>query len=192
MNNVLFISEANVKDNSDLLENVDAKFIRNAILKAQRIHCLPVIGSDLYNKIEDLITTGEISLEANEIYKDLLEGELQQSIIPFAMSYLVVTLSFKVTQKGLQQSENELSAPSSLETIKYLEETHRETGEYWLNRMTAYCQQFEADLSEYASPNTEDDRNIKPDVRNNFGSNIYLRGYNPRRWTNVTNEKYDV
>jgi len=191
MNDVLFISEAKIKQNSDLIENVDAKFVRNAILKAQRINVLPVIGSDLYNKIEALIVSGDITDSSNEVYKTLLDGEIQQAIIPYAISYLVVSLSYKITQKGLQQSDNELSTPSDLNTIKYMAEKNTETGEYWLNRISSYCEQFEKDLPEYANPNTADDRTIRPDSRNNFASNIYLRGYRPINWTHRTNENYD-
>lgn len=190
MNDILFLSEAKLKQQSDILENVDAKYCRNAILKAQRINCLPVLGSDLYYKIEDLIVSGDITLPANEVYKTLLDNELQQSVIPFATSYLLLSLSYKITQKGVQQNNDELSDPMDIDTVKYLAGKYEETGAYWLNRMTMYCEQFSTTLPEYSNPDTTDDRNIEPDARNNWSSTIYLRGYSPNRWKGNSDEKY--
>jgi len=176
MNQILFLSEAKLKQNSNLLENVDSKYVRNAILKAQRIKCLPVMGSDLYDKIGDLIISKDIDLPENAVYKNLLDNELQQAVIPFSISYLLVSLSYKLTQKGVNQSSDELSEPMDLETIKYLIGESDDEGEYWLNRILGYLQEFETDIPEYDDPDTTDDRNIPPDKRNQWSSTIYLRG----------------
>jgi len=181
MDQTLFISEAKLKQNSNLLENIDAKYVRNAILKAQRIKVLPVMGSDLYDKISGLINTGEIGSTGgtagdNSVYKNLLDNELQQSVIPSAISYLLVSLSYKITQKGTQQSSDDLSTPVDLSTIQYLVGQYDNETEYWLQRMLGYLREFENDIPEYSSPDRSDFRNIAPDKRNQWSSMIYLRG----------------
>lgn len=180
MNNTLFISEAKLKQNSDVIENVDAKYVRNAILKAQTIKLQPVLGSDLYEKLEDLIITGAIGAtgasgsDDNTVYKNLLDNEVQQAIIPFAVSNLLVSLSYKITNKGTMQSDDELSTPLDLDTIQYLRTKNDEDGQYWLNRVTAYCQEFYTELPEYSNPDTNDYRTIPPDSRNNWSTAIHL------------------
>ena len=181
MNNILFISEAKLKQNSDVLTNVDAKYVRNAILNAQTIKVLPVLGSDLYYKLEDLIVSGEIGATGasgaadNTVYKNLLDNEVQSAIIPFTVSNLLLNLSYKITNKGAAQSSDELSTPLDLDTIQFLQTKNDEDGQYYLNRITAYCQEFYSDLPEYSNPDTSDDRNIAPDVRSNWSTAIHLR-----------------
>jgi len=177
MNQVLFISEAKLKQNSDVLENVDAKYLRNAILKAQRIKCLPILGSDLFNKISDLIVSGDISDAQYVLYKNLLDNELQQSTISFSIAELLTSLSFKITTKGVLQFENENSQPADLSTIKYLIGRYEDEGEYWLNRMRDYLQQYQTQIPEFSNPNTADMRTIEPDVRKPWYNMIYMKGY---------------
>lgn len=176
-NQVLFISEAKLKENSNVLENVDAKYVRNAILKAQRMKCLPVLGSDLYNKISDLIISGDISLSANSVYKNLLDNELQQSTMYGAIADLMVDLSFKITTKGMIQFANENSEPLSLDQINFMVQRYENNCDYWLNRMSDYLEQFRSQLPEYSNPNTADDRTIEPDLRKPWFNSIYFRGY---------------
>jgi len=178
MNQVLFISEAKLKENSNVLENVDTKFVRNAILKVQRTKCLPVIGSDLYDKIADLIVAGTINLAQNSVYKNLLDDELQQSVIAFTVAELYPTVSYKITTKGALQFNNENSTPLDLNTIKFMVQKYTDDGEYWLVRMRSYCTQFSklGELPEYLNPDYNDDRTIGPDRRIPWYNKIYLKG----------------
>jgi hypothetical protein len=179
MNQVLFISEAKLKQNSDILENVDTMYLRNAILKVQRTKCLGVLGSDLYNKIENLIVNNTIGASGNSVYKNLLDVELQQSIIQFATAEVLLTVSYKITTKGALQFLNENSQPLDLNTIKYMVGRYEDTGEYWLVRMRDYCTQYSKlnQLPEYTNPNYNDDRTIGPDRRTPWSSSLYLKGY---------------
>jgi len=177
MNEVLFITEAKLKQNSDILENVDTKYLRNAILKSQRIKCLPIMGSDLFSKIENLIISGDISLSANSLYKNLLDRELQQAVIAFATAEALPNISFKITTKGVMQQTSENAQPADLSTIQYFIQRYEDEGEYWLNRMRDYLQEFQTQIPEYSNPNTADERTIEPDVRKPWYNQIYLKGF---------------
>jgi len=178
MNQVLFVSEAKLKENTDVLENVDTKFIRNAILRVQRTKCLGVIGSDLYDQIESLIINGTIGDAANSVYKNLLDNELQQATMAFATAELFTTVSYKLTTKGALQFANENSTALDLDQIKYMVGRYEDQGEYWLVRMRSYCTQFSktGQLPEYLNPDYNDDRTIGPDRRIPWYNQIYLRG----------------
>jgi len=177
LNEVLFISEENLKRNSDILENVDAKYLRNAILKAQRIKCLPVMGSELFEKIESLIISGDISLPANSLYKDLLDGSLQQAVIAAATAEAIPNVSFKITTKGMMQQTSENAEAADLSAIKYFIQRYEDQSEYWLNRMRDYLQEFQTQIPEYSNPDLSDDRTIAPDIRKPWYNQIYLRGF---------------
>lgn len=179
MNQVLFISESKLKQNSDVLENVDALYIRNSILKIQRTKCLPILGSDLYNQISNMIVNNTISLPQNSVYKNMLDNELQQSVIYFATADILLSLSFKITTKGVLQFANENSTAAPLDTIKFLTQRYEDTGDYWLVRLRNYCEEFSKrnELPEYTNPNYNDDRTIGPDQRTPWYNQIYLKGY---------------
>ena len=53
MANVLFISEATLKAETVISENVDPKILIPTIKEAQNIYILPLLGTNLYN---DLVT----------------------------------------------------------------------------------------------------------------------------------------
>lgn len=178
MNQVLFVSEAKLKENTDVLENVDTKFIRNAILRVQRTKCLGVLGSDLFDKISNLIINGTIGDAGNSVYKNLLDDELQQAVMAFATAELFRTVSYKLTTKGALQFNNENSTALDLDTIKYMAGHFEDQGEYWLVRMRSYCTQFakQGELPEYQNPDYNDDRTIGPDRRVPWYNKIYLKG----------------
>lgn len=178
MNQVLFISEAKVKQNSDVLENVEAAYVRNAILKVQRSKILGVIGSDLYDKISNLIINGTIGDSGNSVYKNLLDDYLQPAIIYYTTSELFVSVSYKLTTKGALQFNNENSTALDLDTIKFMVGRNEDMGEYWLVRTRNYCAQYSKlnELPEYTNPNYSDDRTIPPDQRTPWYNQVYLKG----------------
>jgi len=58
---VLFISETFLKQNTQVSDNVDVKYIREAILWAQDSEIQTVLGTTLYNKIQADITAGTLA-----------------------------------------------------------------------------------------------------------------------------------
>ena len=67
---ILWISPQKLKENSNVLENVDDFYLRNAIIKALDIKITPVLGNNLVNYINGLIVSGEINSPAFSVYKD--------------------------------------------------------------------------------------------------------------------------
>ena len=51
MNNILLISEKTIKENSLVSNNVDGKYIQNAIRTAQDISLQPIIGEKLFKRL---------------------------------------------------------------------------------------------------------------------------------------------
>ena len=113
-NRVLWISPQKLKENSNVLENVDDFYLRNAILKTLDIKITPVLGNNLVNYINDLIISGDINDPSKEVYKILVDEYAQQAIIFGAIAEVLPEVSFKVTTKGLLQFDNENSTAADL------------------------------------------------------------------------------
>ena len=61
MTDVFLISEAKLREFTDMDNNVDTMLIKNAIREAQDIPLQQCIGTLLYNKILNLVETGDIT-----------------------------------------------------------------------------------------------------------------------------------
>ena len=61
MANVLFISETFLKQNTQVSDNVDVKYIRESILWAQDTEIQPVLGTTLYNKLKTDIAASSLA-----------------------------------------------------------------------------------------------------------------------------------
>ena len=73
MSYVLFISEAKLKDSTAINLNVDVDLLLPYVRQAQKLWCETRLGTDLNNKLKDLIVAGTVNLPANAAYKTLLD-----------------------------------------------------------------------------------------------------------------------
>ena len=90
---VLFITLTELKRKSIISGNLDADKLVQFIEVAQDIHIQNYLGTKLYNKMQDLVLSGDISLVAYNDYEDLLNNYIkpmliwysQSSYLPFAL-----------------------------------------------------------------------------------------------------------
>ena len=61
MNNILLISEKTIKENSLVSNNVDGKYIQNAIRTAQDISLQPIIGQKLFERLCEGISNDNLT-----------------------------------------------------------------------------------------------------------------------------------
>jgi len=83
MSYVLFISEAKLKDSTAINLNVDVDILLPFVREAQKIYVETALGTDLNNKLKDLIVAGTVGNVGNEAYKTLLDDYIiaPQSIL---------------------------------------------------------------------------------------------------------------
>ena len=82
--NVLLISEQKLKDNTPITDNVDSSELRFAIQQSQAIQIQETLGTNLYEKILQLVDTGDINLAGNANYKSLLDNYIQPTLIAYS------------------------------------------------------------------------------------------------------------
>ena len=85
MTDVLLISEAKLREFTDINNNVDSALLTNAIREAQDIELQRVIGTLLYNKILSDVEGSTISGD----YKDLLDNWIQDFLL-YASFYIAL------------------------------------------------------------------------------------------------------
>jgi hypothetical protein len=176
MNIVLFISESNLVDRSDILQSTWSKPIGNSIFQMQQAKVLPQIGTDLYQKIEQLITAGTITNAGNEHYLAILTQYIQPALVSFVTADLLPRINYKISSQGVITQTNETGAPVDLTTIQFLQERYSNEGQWFMTQLRNYMMEFMNEIPELKSPTAGDMRTILPDYKIPWSQRIYLKG----------------
>ena len=172
MSYVLFISELKLKDSTAINLNVDPEILLPYVLQAQRIYIEPKIGTDLYEKLESLITAGTIGNVGNEAYKTLVDEYIGDCLPSWAFHMCIPYLRFKTENGNIYSKTSETGTALSTEEAQHLREEVRNNAEYFTERMIKYITNNTTLFPEY---NTNSGADISPD------RNAYYNGMNLER-----------
>lgn len=100
MQNVLLISEDFVKTNSEISSNLYGSYLLPAIRTAQDMGLQPILGEALYNKILELVGTGDITASTYSHYKELLDDKIHPYLLERVIADIVPIISTKVANLG--------------------------------------------------------------------------------------------
>ena len=170
MANVLFISETFLKQNTQVSDNVDVKYIRESILWAQDSEIQKILGSTLYNKIKDDIEGSTLA----GVYKTLVDDYIQVCLKHYVTAECLAMDHYKITNKGLQIQDSEQSAPASTSRLDFMVEKETNKGDWYRQRLIDYLCENSSSYPEYENPDSGVDV-IQPSD-SNYRTSIYLGG----------------
>lgn len=168
-----FISETALKDTTVLNENVDPKLISPAIIEAQDMFIQTILGSALYNRIDALIPSGNISLPANAVYKTLLDDYIQPALKYYTLAELVLPMSFKLMNKSIASRSSEFSNPISSDEFALVRENFMNKAEWYGKRLINYLRDNTLIYPEYMTTITINYSTIMP-KSNSFTNGMFL------------------
>jgi hypothetical protein len=175
MSYVLFISEAKLKDSTAINLNVDVDLLLPYVRQAQKLYVETKLGTDLNNKLKDLIVAGTVGAVGNEAYKTLLDDYVGDMLPNWALYNCIPYLRFKVENGNIYSKTSETGTALSTEEAQHLREEVRNTAEYYTERMIDYICNNSTLFPEY---NTNTGADVNPD------SNAYYNGMNLERPNN--------
>ena len=73
MKDVILVSENFVRSNTNVSKNIQDKFIQSAVREATDVDFEELVGTNLLNKLKELIEKQEVNAPENRIYKKLLD-----------------------------------------------------------------------------------------------------------------------
>lgn len=170
MANVLFISETFLKQNTQVSDNVDVKYIRESILWSQDTQIQPILGSTLYNKIQTDIGASTLA----GVYKTLVDDYIQVTLKHYVTAECLDMAHYKITNKGLQIQDSEQSAPASSSRLDKLVEKENNKGDWYRQRLIEYLCENSSDYPEYENP--DDGVDVIHPTRDNYRTTIFLGG----------------
>jgi hypothetical protein len=173
--NVLLISEQKLKDNTPINENVDTSELRFCIQQAQTIQIQETLGTNLYNKILQLVDNGDITLPQNLNYKSLLDNYIQPTLISYSYYLALDNFWVKFINIGLVQNRSEQGNPIDLKTFQYLKSNAKNQAEFNDNLLRRHLIFRSGLYPEYNNGNLNDGQ-LPPEVKTAFNSPITLPG----------------
>jgi len=157
MAKVLFINRDDLVKNTIIDGNVQADKLMHFIEIAQTIHIQNYLGTDLYNKITDLIDSSSIT---GTVYETLLISYVQPMLIHYAMVDFLPFHSYQIKNGGIFKHVSENAETVEKAEVDYLVEKERSIAEYYTRRFIQFMDFNQSSYPEYTS-NTDDD--IYPD-----------------------------
>ena len=121
MTNTFLISEAQIRNYTDIEDNIDTALIKNGIRESQDINLQTVLGTLQTNKLYTLVDAGTIGDAANAAYKTLLDDYIQNMLIYAAYYYILDSVYIRSRNNGLlipDGGENSVAADRSMYNVK--------------------------------------------------------------------------
>jgi len=158
-----------VKERMSLHDNVDEKLIYPEILAVQDLHILPLLGSNLFNKILADIAANTLS----GYYKTLIDDYLIMAVCNMVMSELPEALNYQFYNKGVSQKIVDNATQPSMSELYNIVAKYKSRAEHYIRRARMYLiQNQNTNLPEYRTYLSGIDI-VLPD-RNTYTCPIYL------------------
>jgi hypothetical protein len=140
--NVQFLSEASLKEEGVVNENVDMKIIKPIIMLCQQKYMLPTLGTGLYvdlqNKIYDTVNnvSGGTPLNQNEI--NLIEVYIKPALKWVVLRDLPLYTTYKMMNKGLSSQSSDTSQPAPLDILESYQAYAKQNAEMFTQQLSNY------------------------------------------------------
>ena len=108
-NDVLLIWEDYIKSITNVSDNIAGDYLLPSIKLAQDIDLEYTIGSQLLEKIQELIYNNDISNQENSMYKLLLDKYIQPYLAYCTIQHLAPTVAYKLANQGVLRTDDEKS-----------------------------------------------------------------------------------
>lgn len=179
MTNVALISLEYFRQNTPANYNIDDDILQPIILMAGDRYVLPVLGTNLYNKIRNDITGNTLSGN----YQSLLEIYVQPFLKEYVMYEALPFIAFRLTNKNVAKKSSDTSEPADLEEINFLSRRIFDNAGYFAERCTRYLRANEGSFPEYYDTSGGSDT-LAPRPTQYF-SGIHIPGVLPSQFSNM-------
>ena len=132
---VLLISPDYLVSNSPINENVEQKLLAKCIRTAEDKYLMPIVGSNLYTTIINMISGG--TMPAGD-YKNLLDLYVSPALVEYSTLEFITFNSFKIRNKGVQRQTGENSETVAPADLSYLSQSVRDSAEFYSNRLIQF------------------------------------------------------
>ena len=166
MAKALLITREDIVKHTALNGNVDTDLYIQFVNIAQDTHIQNYLGTDLLDKIEELITSGTLDDAVNLKYKTLLLTYIKPMLIHWAMVEYLPFAAYSIANKGVFKHNSENSTNAEKFEIDFLVSKQRNIAEHYTRRFIDFICFKTSDYPEYNSNSNGD---MYPDTDASFG-----------------------
>ena len=174
MTQTFLISEAKLREFTDIDNNIDTALIKNGIRESQDIELQRMLGTLLYNKMLDLVSSNTIGDTGNSNYKTLLDDYIQNFLLYAAYYYCLEPIFLRSRNNGLltpNGGENSDVATKQLFDMK--RQSTKNKMEFYAQKLRDYLIEEEALFPELTESNKLYEE--YPDYDKQYGSPFVFR-----------------
>ena len=162
----LYISATRLKKDTALGGSVDDNLIMPYILLAQDMYILPILGTDLDNKLKSEIQAGTLA----GAYKTLVDDYIGDMLPGYSLYHALPYLRFKVENGNIYSKTSETGTALSTEEAQHFREEVLNTASYYRERLIDYIRNNTSSFPEYSTNSGAD---VDPSVENYYaGMNL--------------------
>ena len=174
MTQTFLISEAKLREYTDIDNNIDTSLIKNGIRESQDIELQRVLGTLLYNKIVNLVSAGTIGDAGNAVYKTLLDDYIQNFLLYAAYFYCLEPIYLRSRNNGLlTPNGGENSDVASKQLFDLKRQSSKNKMEFYAQKLRDYLIEEEASYPELTQSNKLYEQ--YPDYDEQYGSPFVFR-----------------
>ena len=141
----LFVSTDRIKKDTALGGSVDNNLLLPYILMAQDRYILPVLGTDLNDKLISDIQGSSLS----GAYLTLLQTYIQPALVQFAFATVLPFLRLRMVNNSVVTMSSEQGSSVSHEELKPLINASMDQAEFYRERLIDYIRNNTSSLPEY-------------------------------------------
>lgn len=171
MSRIFLINENILKTETIINDNVGSEFIRPAIEASQDIYLQQLIGSELVDKLYELIATNKINDETFVDYKLLIDEYITNYLKYKVLAEITIPLAYKYRNSGVIQTTGDHYNNSTLRDATMVQNHYELRATFYADRLTKYLKCNNDKYPEYMSTRDNADYNANPDA---YQTNILL------------------
>lgn len=173
--NILLVSDVMIKERTAIHGSIDPKLIYPDIKVAQDMHLFPILGTALFEKLQQMVSDGSISDAGNVQYKNLIDRYIVDALIYYTLAELPTTISYQFWNKGVMRKQGQDTELPSMGELIDISNKYRQRAEFYSDRLRKYLQAYATDyFPEYLNPGSRADT-VTPD-QSSFTMPVYLGG----------------
>lgn len=166
MSKALLISDETLKSETIINDNTGSEFLAPAIETSQDIYLQQLIGTELLDRLYDLVITNDIVKDEHAAYKTLLDDYITNYLKFKVLSEVTIPLAYKYRNVGVVQTTHDNVQSTTLRDAQLVANHYELRATFYAERMSKYlC--ANADLyPEYKSTRNGADMMADPDAYN--------------------------
>jgi hypothetical protein len=148
---IFLISEDTLKSETIINDNTGSEYIAPAIETSQDIYLQQLIGTELLDKLYNLIETGDISNENNVHYKILLDEYITNYLKFKVLSEITIPLAYKYRNVGVVQTNGTNIINTTMRDAGLVQNHYELRATFYADRMSKYLCTNAMHFQEYRS-----------------------------------------